>query len=165
MSSILSVSWEAVNQPQEKNSHHSLDGHLSILTITLKNLHEIFSQNGEEYFREIEALLLRKIESHTDTIISTGGGTPCHSGNMDFMLSTGLTIYLKLTPGQLKSRLLKSKGERPLIKDLEPHNLQTFIEKKLEDREEWYEKSDITIEGIDIDVNLLLSLVRAKLTI
>jgi len=60
---------------------------------------------------------------------------------------------------------LKSKGERPLIKDLEPHNLQTFIEKKLEDREEWYEKSDITIEGIDIDVNLLLSLVRAKLTI
>jgi len=130
-----------------------------------KTIPEIFSQNGEEYFREIEALLLRKIESHTDTIISTGGGTPCHSGNMDFMLSTGLTIYLKLTPGQLKSRLLKSKGERPLIKDLEPHNLQTFIEKKLEDREEWYEKSDITIEGIDIDVNLLLSLVRAKLTI
>ena len=130
-----------------------------------KTIPEIFSQNGEEYFREIEALLLRKIESHTDTIISTGGGTPCHSGNMDFMLSTGLTIYLKLTPGQLKSRLLKSKGERPLIKDLEPHNLQAFIEQKLADREEWYEKSDITIEGIDIDVNLLLSLVRAKLTI
>ena len=130
-----------------------------------KTIPEIFSQNGEAYFREIEAMLLRKIESHTNTIISTGGGTPCHSGNMDFMLSTGLTIYLKLTPGQLKSRLSKSKGERPLIKDLEPHNLLAFIEKKLADREEWYAKSEIIIEGIDIDINLLLSLVRERMTI
>ena len=37
---------------------------------------------------------------------------------MDYMLETGLTIYLKLTPGQLKSRLSGTKGERPLIKDL-----------------------------------------------
>jgi len=134
---------------------------------TGKTIPEIFSQNGEDYFREIEALLLRKIQSHTDTIISTGGGTPCHSGNMDFMLSTGLTIYLKLTPGQLKSRLSKSKGERPLIKDLEPQNLQPFIEKKLAEREEWYNRSEITIEGIDIDINinLLLSRVRSRLII
>jgi shikimate kinase len=137
----------------------------NIESYTGKTIPEIFSQNGEEYFREIEALLLRKIESHTDTIISTGGGTPCHSGNMDFMLNTGLTIYLKLTPDQLKSRLLKSKGERPLIKDLEPHNLKPFIEKKLADREAWYDRSEITIEGIDLDINLLLSAVRSKLNI
>ena len=30
---------------------------------------------------------------------------PAMADNMDFMLETGLTIYLKLTPGQLKSRL------------------------------------------------------------
>jgi shikimate kinase len=130
---------------------------------TGKTIPEIFSARGEEYFREIETRLLRNLRSQTNTIISTGGGTPCHSDNMDFMNSTGLTIYLKLTPGQLKSRLSGSKGERPLIKDLEPHALQSFIEKKLADREKWYDKSDLTFDGMDLDINALLGNVRDRL--
>jgi shikimate kinase len=69
------------------------------------------------------------------------------------MLESGLTIYLKLTPLQLRSRLSESKGERPLIKDLDQDELQSFIEKKLADRERWYDRSDI---------NLLLSHVKSK---
>jgi shikimate kinase len=84
---------------------------------------------------------------------------------MDFMLETGLTLYLKLTPMELKSRLSESKGERPLIKDLDKAKLQSFIEEKLADREKWYDRSDITVEGIDLDINLLLSLVKSRLNI
>jgi shikimate kinase len=130
---------------------------------TGKTIPEIFSGNGEEYFRELETQLLRNLRSHTNTIVSTGGGTPCHSGNMDFMVSTGLTIYLKLTPGQLRSRLSGSKGERPLIKDLDPAALQTFIEKKLSDRERWYERSEISFEGMDLDINALLESVKTRM--
>ena len=79
---------------------------------------EIFSHHGEAYFREVESRILRSVEPVKNTVISTGGGTPCYSDNMDFMLNTGLTIYLKLNAGQLKSRLSDSNGERPLIKDL-----------------------------------------------
>jgi shikimate kinase len=82
---------------------------------------------------------------------------------MDFMIGTGLTIYLKLTPGQLKSRLSGSKGERPLIKDLEPAALQAFIEKKLSGRERCYERADLIFEGMDLDINALLDSVRAKM--
>jgi len=130
---------------------------------TGKSIPEIFTANGEEYFRELETQLLRNLKSQANTIISTGGGTPCHSDNMDFMIDTGLTIYLKLTPGQLKSRLSGSKGERPLIKDFEPAFLQAFIEKKLSDRERWYERSEITFEGMDLDINTLLDSVKAKI--
>ena len=84
---------------------------------TGKTIPEIFSQNGEDYFRIIETQLLRNLKSCTKTVISTGGGTPCYIDNMDFMIETGLTIYLKLTPAELKSRLSQSKGERPLIND------------------------------------------------
>jgi shikimate kinase len=130
-----------------------------------KTVPEIFSQKGEDYFREIETRLLRTLRSDTNTVISTGGGTPCYRDNMDFMIESGLTLYLKLTPGELKSRLSGSKGGRPLIKDLDEVKLQSFIEEKLAEREKCYERSDITVKGIDVDINLLFSLVKSKLDI
>jgi shikimate kinase len=128
-----------------------------------KTIPEIFSQNGEDYFRTIETGLLKSLKSQADTVISTGGGTPCYSDNMDHMLKTGLTLYLKMTPDQLKNRLSESKGERPLLKDLDQESLQCFIEEKLADREKWYSRSEITVEGINLDINLLHFLVKSGL--
>jgi shikimate kinase len=130
-----------------------------------KTIPEIFSQSGEDYFRIIETQLLRNLKMCTKTVISTGGGTPCYIDNMDYMIETGLTIYLKLTPAELKSRLSQSKGERPLIKDLDQEELTSFIKEKLAVREKWYERSDITMDGIDLDINLLLSHVKSNLSI
>ena len=132
---------------------------------TGKTIPEIFSSDGEDYFRKLENGILKNIEYQSNTVISTGGGTPCYNDNMDYMLNTGLTLYLKLTPGELKSRLSHSKGSRPLIKDIDKQKLQSFIENKLADREKWYNRSDIIVEGIDIDINLLCSLVKSKLNI
>jgi shikimate kinase len=130
-----------------------------------KTIPEIFSQSGEDYFRIIETQLLRNLKMCTKTVISTGGGTPCYIDNMDYMIETGLTIYLKLTPAELKGRLSHSKGKRPLIKDLDQNELTSFIKEKLAVREKWYERSDITMDGIDLDINLLLSHVKSSLSI
>jgi shikimate kinase len=72
---------------------------------------------------------------------------------------------LKLTPEELKSRLSGSKGERPLIKDIDKDNLLSFIVEKLADREKWYDRSEIIVTGINLDIKLLLSLVKSKLNI
>jgi shikimate kinase len=130
-----------------------------------KTIPEIFSQSGEDYFRIIETQILRNLKMCTKTVISTGGGTPCYIDNMDYMIETGLTIYLKLTPAELKGRLSHSKGKRPLIKDLDQNELTSFIKEKLAVREKWYERSDITMDGIDLDINLLLSHVKSSLSI
>jgi shikimate kinase len=140
-----------------------LDG--KIEEFTGKTIPEIFSQNGEAYFRTVESELLKNFNAETNTVISTGGGTPCFSDNMDYMLKTGLTLYLKMTPEQLKSRLSESNGERPLIKDLDNRKLQNFIEEKLSEREKWYSKSEITVEGNNLDTDQLHSLVRSRLRI
>jgi len=132
---------------------------------TGKTIPEIFSQKGEEWFRNIESQLLREFMSGTDAIVSTGGGTPCYSDNMDFMLETGLTLYLKMTPRQLKSRLSKSKGDRPLLKDLDHEQLLSFITEKLAYRERWYSRCDITVDGMNLDINMLFSLVKSRLNI
>ncbi len=125
-----------------------------------KKIPEIFSEFGETYFRKIESEVLKSYESHNDIVISAGGGTPCLQDNMDFMLGTGLTIYLKLTPGQLKNRLVKSKTERPLIKGLSGEELLNFIGEKLSSREKWYNQAEITVEGLDVDIVGLQSLVK-----
>jgi shikimate kinase len=130
-----------------------------------KRIPEIFSQDGENYFRKIESETLKGIEYETDTVVSTGGGAPCYEENMDFMLRTGLTVYLKLTSLQLRSRLSESKGDRPLIVNLGKDELLAFIEEKLHSREEWYNKAEISIEGIDIDIKNLSKRVKSALKI
>lgn len=126
---------------------------------------DLFSKHGETYFRNIESEVLRSLKSQKDTVISTGGGTPCHGDNIDYMSETGLTIYLKLTPHQLARRLAGSKVERPLIKGLENEGLVNFIEEKLATREKWYNRAEIIIEGMRLDINLLQSTVKFRLGI
>jgi len=130
-----------------------------------KKIPLIFAEDGEAYFRKMESELLRDPPPISDSVISTGGGTPCHSGNMDYMLSSGLTVYLKLTPFQLRSRLVHSATERPLIKGLDIESVLTFIENKLAERESWYEQADITIDGFDTDVGSLHKLIKSRLNI
>ena len=124
---------------------------------------EIFSLYGEDHFRIVEAEVLRSLLTDINTVISTGGGAPCYAGNMEFMLQTGLTIYLKLTPGQLMSRLNNSSEKRPLIKNLKGENLLKYIEDKLKSREKWYERSEIIIDGFDPDLSNLNLLLRSHL--
>jgi shikimate kinase len=125
-----------------------------------KTIPQIFSDDGEEKFRELETSVLQSLKTEVKTIISTGGGTPCHGDNMQIMLATGLTIYLKMTPEQLTSRLLESTGQRPLLKNIPDNKLNEFISKKLASREKWYNKANITLEGKNLDINLLTSLIK-----
>ena len=125
-----------------------------------KTIPQIFDQDGENHFRTIETEMLHSMHEISDTVISTGGGTPCHGSNMDFMLETGVTIYLKMTPGQLAARLMNSSGERPLIKNIPDDKLMNFIEDKLAVRERWYLRANIVVDGLNLDINQLNSRVR-----
>jgi len=125
-----------------------------------KTIPQIFSEDGEGEFRKLETDVLHSFESEINTIISTGGGTPCHGDNMDFMLATGLTVYLKMTPEQLTSRLLESTGQRPLLKNIPDNRLNGFIAKKLASREKWYNQANLIIEGKNLDINYLAALIK-----
>lgn len=120
---------------------------------------EIFQTKGEQSFRETETEQLHRLEKINNAVISTGGGTPCFDGNMDFMLANGVTVYLRLTPVQLKRRLERSGSERPLIRDLNKEDLLEYIIKTLEERERWYLRADLVIDGSAINDTLVFSAV------
>jgi shikimate kinase len=123
----------------------------------------IFSEKGESFFRELESETLMRLDNDERTVISTGGGTPCYNNNMDFMIATGLTVYLKMTPAQLKLRLMRSSHERPLIKNIGIDELERFISNKLSEREEWYSRSEIIFSRFNGDFSDLYSLVKEKI--
>jgi shikimate kinase len=124
---------------------------------------EIFSQHGEAWFRQTESDLLKSLGSESGAVISTGGGAPCHGDNMSYMLETGLTVYLKLAPAQLLSRLSNAREERPLLKGMKGEELLGFITEKLTLRESWYGKAELIVDGFDLDINNLYSRIKVSL--
>jgi shikimate kinase len=128
--------------------------------INNRTIAEIFSESGEEFFRKTESDVLYKLDIQDNTIVSVGGGTPCFHGNMDFMKNSGLVIYLRMTPEQLKSRLSKEKGERPLLTGLSGEEILNFIKQKLAERESFYNQAPIIVDGMDLDEDSLVQSIR-----
>ena len=124
---------------------------------------DIFSSSGEDYFRKLEAETLFSLITSADTVISTGGGTPCYGSNMDFMNRTGQVIYLKMTPGQLMSRLKGGEDSRPLITNLNKPDLLQYVSDKLAEREVHYLRASIIINGFDLDIRALSETIKATL--
>ena len=112
-----------------------------------------FEQYGEDVFRKEETLLLKETLSLENTVIAVGGGTPCFHDNMDWMLSHGICVYLEMPPKALYNRLKNSKLNRPL---LQTDNLLENIQNLLSQREQYYQKANIILSGLDIEVNKLL---------
>ena len=123
----------------------------------------IFSSSGEDHFREIESKTLLNLSTVENVVISTGGGTPCSHNNMDYMIKTGLVVYLKMTPGQLMNRLKGSTLNRPLINSLSEKELLKFISDKLSEREEYYLKASIIVEGKNLNIKTLSNMVNERL--
>ena len=114
-----------------------------------RSIPDIFEEEGELAFREIEERYLKDLVNRQNLIVSTGGGTPCFLNNMDWMMDNGLTLYIKLPPGALLRRLInaKDKNARPLIKGKTDKELFAYIVKTLKKREEFYLDSEIVADG------------------
>jgi len=112
-----------------------------------KTVSAIFTEEGEDGFREKERLSLAEVSQFENVVIGTGGGAPCFFDNMEVMNDHGVTIYIAPDTDVLATRLLKSKTERPLIAGKSPEELISFIDNGLLKRAPFYEKAKIIIRG------------------
>jgi len=109
---------------------------------------EIFSKNGEPYFREVEKKCLNELLLQEDMfVLSTGGGAPCFFDNMQKMNKAGTTIFLDVPINDLYKKLM-SKGtkKRPLLKDISSESLHQELVKKHEERRKFFIQSDICLQ-------------------
>lgn len=126
---------------------------------TGKKIAELFNDNGESFFRDIESQQLTELINNEEKyIISLGGGTPCFNNNMDLINNSGASVYLKYNTGILVSRLENAKADRPLLKNKSKEELSAFVGDLLNKREKYYLKSKFIIEGTNITSNQILDL-------
>ena len=112
-----------------------------------------FAAFGEEAFRILESQMLRSTAELDNIVIATGGGTPCHNGNMDFILANGTAIYLQMSVDALVERALRSRNPRPLMRGLSPDALRAKIQSQLMEREPFYRKAPVILDGRDPQFN------------
>ena len=113
-----------------------------------EKISDIFKKKGSSYFRKVEAVLLQEIlESKDHTVLALGGGTPCYGENMKLIQQKSLSIYLKMSPEALASRLFLQRKNRPLIANISSkEKLIEYIAIHLLERQNFYLKANKIFE-------------------
>lgn len=114
-----------------------------------KSINDIFSTNGEAYFRELESQYIEYLAKECNQIISMGGGAYLKEVNRKNFSKNSFCVYLKASPETIYGRI-KDDNSRPLLKS---KNVKLKIKEILKKREEIYELADCIIVTDNKTVN------------
>ncbi len=118
---------------------------------------DIFKTKGEDYFRNLERVVLHDTFLKENVLVATGGGGACFFDNIEQINSNGKSLYLKVSVEELYKRLYGKEVEhRPLLKDKTGEELKKEIRFKLENRKKYYEEAHHIVEGDNIQIKDLL---------
>ena len=85
---------------------------------------EIFKQNGEKYFRELEEKTFLKIKNDKEKIISVGGGAFINEFIRKKILKEYLSIWLNMDEDLIINRIKRNSKKRPMV---DPNNIEKSI--------------------------------------
>ena len=86
-----------------------------------KSIPEIFAQDGEPAFRQLEARLLRQtVEKYTENtvVLALGGGAVTAPASASLLHEKTVCIYLRATLETLQARLEGETAGRPLLNEI-----------------------------------------------
>ena len=106
-----------------------------------KTITEIFAQNGEPAFRELEKNLVAELGSREELVISCGGGLVVNEINLANLKTHSLVVCLWASPEKILARV-SHQTHRPLLKDPDP---LTKIKTLLAAREPFYRQADVIV--------------------
>ena len=78
----------------------------------------IFSEYGEDFFRELEYQACKKVASMQNRVVSTGGGAMTYQRNVDAVKNSGKIIFLDVDFNIICERIGDT-STRPLFQDKE----------------------------------------------
>lgn len=129
-----------------------------------RSIPKIFSEKGEDYFRELEKNCLSElIDSSENFVLSTGGGTPCFFDNAERMAQDGLTVLLGVSAEELTRRLCDGGlAHRPIFSQTEQEEVLVEIQEKLAHRKEFYDRAALRIYNDNIGSDELIQKIREE---
>lgn len=143
-------------------NYQFVDSDQEIERIEGQKVKDIFEKQGEKAFRLLESKFIESIKEYKNVVISTGGGLPCHNDLIDKLLNYGTVIYLDVSASILSERL-KNDTNRPLIQNLNNEELISFVNNKLNERIDIYNKASIKIDA-NKPINEIIQQIQWMLT-
>ena len=114
-----------------------------------QSISEIFTQKGENFFRNLEQEFITNGHPDQNQVVACGGGLCIPVGMMELLKSKGTVICLLATPETLLERT-KTDHSRPLLQVAHPLEQ---LEKLIQERECRYREADYLIktDGSTVD--------------
>jgi len=126
-----------------------------------KSIPDIFQQDGEVAFRELEIEVTKEVSKDKNLVIACGGGIVLNKINIDRLRQQSRIVYLTASPGVILKRVADEEGQRPL---LEVDNPTLTIREMLSFRKPFYERAaDITINTSKLDIDAVAGQIISKL--
>jgi len=126
-----------------------------------KSIPDIFQQDGETAFRELEIEVTKEVSKDKNLVIACGGGIVLNKINIDRLRQQSRVVYLTASPGVILKRVANEEGQRPL---LEVDNPTLAIREMLSFRKPFYERAaDIKINTSKLDIDSVAEQIIEKL--
>ena len=126
-----------------------------------KSIPDIFRQDGEIAFRELEIETTREVAEGNNQVIACGGGIVLNKINIDRLKERAVVVYLIASPDTILQRIGADDTARPL---LAKGDKALTIRQMLEFRHPFYERAaDIKIDTSGLDITAAAETITARL--
>lgn len=141
---IMGVGKSTIGQKlAAKLNYYFIDCDNEIEDRNKKTINQIFSEDGEDYFRQQEVNLINELVNRNEKlVIALGGGAYINEEIRNVLKKKATTIWLKAKVDDIYNRL-KNKTNRPLINK---SNRKEILRNLIKIRNPIYSESDFTIE-------------------
>jgi shikimate kinase len=103
---------------------------------------QMFSQKGEDFFRQKEREMVTRVSKESDAVVATGGGVVLFSENIGQLRATGIIICLTASVGTILERT----GRRPTRPLLNQPDKEDVVRKLLAEREPLYRQAEFIVD-------------------
>lgn len=116
-----------------------------------KSVKQIFSDHGEDHFRQIESQVLREWAGvASDFVMGTGGGAPCFYKGMEIINNSGISVFLDV-PIETILRRLASATDRPLLNGNKEFEKEAKLRSLLKERLPIYNRAHFILQDPTLD--------------
>ena len=123
---------------------------------TRRRITDIFAEDGEEFFRELESEVVNKVSNYFNHVISAGGGVALKDSNISKLKENGVVFCLTATPEEIFNRI-RHHTHRPLLQT--PNPMET-IQTILTERKPYYAKADYMVNTTGKSYDEIISYIK-----
>ncbi len=130
-----------------------VDADTEIESAAGKSISDIFTDHGEEYFRDGERRVIARLLGEGPQVLATGGGAYMNDETRNTIAESGVSVWLKADLKVLLERVVR-RDHRPLLKTDDP---KVVMKRLMDERYPVYSSSDITVKSRDVPHEVIVS--------